>query len=163
MKRCVFPGSFDPPTLGHLELAERASALFDELVVAVLRNPGKKSAFTPEERVDMLRRITTHLPNVRVESFSGLLADYVSLTGACAILRGVRAGSDFAGELSSARLNRQLNPKADTVVLVSSPELCAISSSSVKEIASFGGKITGMVPPCLEDEIVARFAPCKED
>lgn len=155
MRRCVYPGSFDPPTLGHLELIERGAPLFDELIVAVLRNPAKKNAFSVERRADMLRRMTAHLPNVRVETFSGLLADYAELTGACAVLRGLRSESDLAAELPMAQLNRMLNPRAETLMMITSPEVSHISSSAVREIASFGGDISALVPECLAAEIAA--------
>ena len=108
---CVYPGSFDPPTIGHLDLIERGACIFPELIVAVLQNPAKKNAFTVEQRMDMLRRACAHLPNVRIDAFGGLLVDYLRKTGAETVLRGVRTVNDFETEFQMAQINRQLFPK----------------------------------------------------
>lgn len=157
MKIGIYPGSFDPVTMGHLDVIERASMLFDRLIVAVMHNGAKKPMFSGEERAEFLRRTTGHLPNVEIEVFDGLLADYAGCKGACAIVKGLRAVSDFEYEFSMALGNRKLNPAVDTVFLMTSAQYMFLSSSMIKDIACHGGSITDFVPAVLEEEIVQRM------
>lgn len=153
-RRCVCPGSYDPVTLGHVDVFRRASELYDEVVVAVLHNPAKRGTFTVEERQDLLRRSLTDLPNVRVEAFAGmLLVDVCRQVGAQAILKGLRSDTDFAYELPMALMNRHLTG-VETVFLPGAPEFEHVSSSLVKEVARFGGDVSGLVP----DEVLAALA-----
>ena len=156
MKIAIYPGSFDPVTLGHLDIIERASELFDKLIVVVMHNVSKFPIFTAEERMHLLRCVTDHLPNVEIDGYSGLLADYAGKRGACTIVKGLRAMSDFENELSMALANRKLNPDVDTAFLMTSAEYMYLSSSMVKDIALHGGSIAGFVPPKIEKEILHR-------
>ena len=156
MKIAIYPGSFDPVTLGHLDIIERASELFDKLIVVVMRNVSKFPIFTAEERMHLLRCVTDHLPNVEIDGYSGLLADYAGKRGACTIVKGLRAMSDFENEFSMALANRKLNPDVDTAFLMTSAEYMYLSSSMVKDIALHGGSIAGFVPPKIEKEILHR-------
>ena len=155
MKTAIYPGSFDPVTLGHLDVIERASALFDRLIVVVMHNQTKKPMFTAEERAALLRRVTGHLPN------DGLLAAYAAERGACTIVKGLRAVSDFEYEFQMALANRKLNPDVDTTFLMTSAEYMYLSSSVVKDIAAHGGSIRDFVSPEIETEILKRMR--KED
>lgn len=157
MKTAIYPGSFDPVTLGHLDIIERAAALFDRLVVVVMHNQNKRPAFTPEERVDMIRRVTAKLPNVEVRLYDGLLANYADAVGACTIVKGLRAVSDFDNEFQMALANRRLNRNVDTAFLMTSAEYMFLSSSVVKDIAAHGGSIEGFVPADLVEEITAKL------
>ena len=157
MKTAIYPGSFDPVTLGHLDIIERAAALFDRLVVVVMHNQNKRPAFTPEERVDMIRRVTAGLPNVEVRLYDGLLANYADEVGACTIVKGLRAVSDFDNEFQMALANRRLNRNVDTAFLMTSAEYMFLSSSVVKDIAAHGGSIEGFVPAALVEEITAKL------
>ena len=156
MKIAVYPGSFDPVTLGHLDIIRRASALFDKLIVVVMHNVSKNPMFTAEERMHFLRRTTSGLPNVEIDGYSGLLADYAAKQGACTIVKGLRAVSDFDYEFSMALANRKLNAQVDTAFLMTSAEYMYLSSSMVKDIALHGGKITDFVPEEIENEIYRR-------
>ncbi len=156
MKIAIYPGSFDPVTLGHLDIIERASALFDKLIVVVMHNVSKYPIFTAEERTHLLRRVTAHLPNVEIDGYNGLLADYAGQRGACTIVKGLRAMSDFENEFSMALANRKLNPDVDTAFLMTSAEYMYLSSSMVKDIALHGGSIAGFVPEEIEQEILHR-------
>ena len=157
MRIGVYPGSFDPATLGHLDIIQRASKLFDKLIVAAMINGEKTSAFTMEEKVDFLKRMTADLPNVEVECFSGLLADYVREKNACAIVKGLRAVSDFEYEFQMALANKKLYDGAETIFLTTGAENMYLSSSLVKQIAQFGGDISGFVPDCILEEIKNRL------
>ena len=157
MKIAIYPGSFDPVTLGHLDIIRRASIMFDRLIVAVMHNQNKKPAFSAEERVEFLKRTTADLPNVEVESFDGLLADYAKQKNACAIVKGLRAVSDFEYEFQMAQANRKLCYKAETIFLTSKSEYTYLSSSMVKQIAMFGGDISDFVPECILDRINERL------
>lgn len=161
MSTAIYPGSFDPVTLGHLDVIERASALFDRLIVVVMHNQTKKPMFTAEERAALLRRVTGHLPNVEIDCFDGLLAAYAAERGACTIVKGLRAVSDFEYEFQMALANRKLNPDVDTTFLMTSAEYMYLSSSVVKDIAAHGGSIRDFVSPEIETEILKRMR--KED
>lgn len=157
MKIAIYPGSFDPVTLGHLDIIRRASIMFDRLIVAVMHNQNKKPAFSAEERVGFLKRTTADLPNVEVESFGGLLADYAKQKNACVIVKGLRAVSDFEYEFQMALANRKLNPDLDTVFLMTSAEYMYLSSSIVKDIAVHGGGVADFVPEGIMQDIVRRI------
>jgi pantetheine-phosphate adenylyltransferase len=153
MRIGIYPGSFDPPTLGHLNIIERASGLFDKVIVAAMVNGSKQSAFTMEEKADFLRRMTKHLPNVEIDTFSGLLADYVAEKDASAIVKGVRAVSDFEYEFQMALANKKLNPKAETVFLMTDEHYLYLSSTIVRDIARHGGDISGFVSEEIREDI----------
>ena len=158
MKIAVCPGSFDPVTLGHLDIINRASRLFDKVIVLVSFNYGKSSAsFSVEERMEMIRTVTKHLNNVEIDCNSGLLADYLKKTGAAAIVKGLRAVSDFEYEFQMALANKKLYSEAETVFLTTSSENMYLSSSVVKEIASLGGDISGFVQPEILEVIKNRL------
>lgn len=159
--RAIFPASFDPITNGHLDIATRASALFDELVVAVYSTPRKQVLFPWEERISMARASVAHLPNVRVEGFSGLMVEYAKAVGARVIVRGLRAGSDFEGEFQYALANRRLAPDLETICLIGSQDLMFISSSRIKEVALLGGNVADLVPPPVAERL--RRLPRTED
>lgn len=163
MKIAVCPGSFDPVTLGHLDIINRASRLFDKVIVLVSFNPGKSSAsFSVEERMDMIRTVTKHLNNVEIDCNNGLLADYLKKTGAAAIVKGLRAVSDFEYEFQMALANKKLYDEAETVFLTTSSENMYLSSSVVKEIASLGGNISGLVPLEILEAIKNRLYLSKQ-
>ena len=157
MRIGVYPGSFDPPTLGHLNIIERASTLFDKLIVATMVNGSKKSAFTMEEKADFLRRMTQHLPNVEIDTFGGLLADYVAEKGACVIVKGLRAVSDFEYEFQMALANKKLNEGAETVFLMTDQNYLYLSSTIVRDIARHGGDISGFVSEEIREDIVKKL------
>ena len=149
MKRAVYPGSFDPVTKGHLDIIERAATIVDELVVGVLNNNVKTPLFSVEERVNMLIDVTRHIPNVRVEAFSGLSVEFVKKCNASFIVRGLRAVTDFEYELQMAQTNRSIDREVDTLFLTTALNYAYISSTIVKEVASYGGDISGFVPPSV--------------
>ena len=151
----VYAGSFDPVTNGHLDIVERASPLFGTLVVAVGVNSRKPPMFETEDRLAMLRDATAHLPNVRVDSFDGLLVEYARSLGARVILRGLRAVGDFEYETNQVLMNKRLRPEIETVFLVTSTQYSYISSSLVKEVSRLGGAVTGLVPPAVEQRLLA--------
>ena len=155
MRIAVFPGSFDPVTNGHLDIIHRASRLFDRLLVAVLVHPAKQGFLPLADRVDMIRRATSGLPNVSVERFSGLLASYAVSSGAQAVIRGLRSSADFAYEAPMAWLNGSLEGEVETLFMLTSPQYAYISSSAVREIAALGGDISRLVPEALRAEIRA--------
>jgi pantetheine-phosphate adenylyltransferase len=157
MRIAICPGSFDPITLGHMDVVERASHLFDKVIVAVMHNVNKRPMFTVEERVDFIRRLTQEMPNVEVAAFSGLLAEYAREQGACAIVKGLRAVSDFESEFQMAMANRKMNSGVDTVFLTTSAQYMFLSSSMVKDIALHGGSISGFVPAQIEGDILDRI------
>jgi pantetheine-phosphate adenylyltransferase len=157
MATAIYPGSFDPITNGHLDILERASHIFDDVVVAVLINSKKSGLFPHEERVAMIKTVTSHLPNVRVDSFSGLTAEYARLQHAGILIRGLRAVSDFDSELRLALTNKKLNPGLETVFLMTSAENLFLSSSTIKEIVSLGGSPVGMVPDLVAQQLVEKY------
>lgn len=154
----LYAGSFDPITNGHLNVIERASRLYDELTVAVVANPGKKPLFTLEERLDMLMEITSRFDNVEVDSFDGLLANYVNEHGFTAIIRGLRATVDFENEIQMSQMNASLfNSDTETVFLMTDPAYSFISSSVVKEVASYGGNIDSFVPKTIARRLKEKY------
>ncbi len=157
MKRVVCPGSFDPITFGHLDIIERASALFDEVVIAVLVNKTKKTLFTVDERLEMIAEVTTQYPNVRVDSWSGLLVDYCERHDVKAIVKGLRAVTDFDYELQMSQINLQLKG-VETLFMSTAPQHSFVSSSLVKEIATFGGDVSPYVPASIIAKLTARLA-----
>ncbi len=158
MRTFIYPGTFDPPTNGHIDIARRAATLCDRLVVAVLPNSAKRTVFSVEERVAMLRKSLADAPEIEITYHEGLIATFYHETGACAVVRGLRSESDFRLEAEMAVANRLLNTRFETVFLLSRTELSFTSSSIVREIASYGGDISGMVPPEISDEILARLS-----
>ncbi|NTW86659.1 MAG: pantetheine-phosphate adenylyltransferase [Holophagaceae bacterium] len=157
MRTAIYPGSFDPVTLGHWDLIQRAAKLVDRLVVAVLHNPSKSPAFSVEERVAMLSELTTTLPRVEVTSFHGLLVDYAKAQNAQVIVRGVRAFSDFEYEFQMALMNRKLAPELETVFLMPKEKYSAVSSRLVREIGGMGGNLSELVPEVLRERIATRL------
>jgi pantetheine-phosphate adenylyltransferase len=157
-KVAIYPGSFDPVTNGHLDILKRGLTLFDKIIVAILHNPGKKCLFDIEERVEMLEKSLKKTPNVEIGTFDGLLVDYAEQMNACAILRGMRAVSDFEYEFQLALMNRHLNRKIQTVFLMTSFRWIYISSSIIKEAAQFGGDIKNMVPEAVNRKLKEKFA-----
>ncbi len=157
MKRAIYPGSFDPMTYGHLDMILRSAKMVDELNVAVLRNNAKNPLFSTDERVSMIKDMTSHLPNVKVSSFDGLLVDYAKEIGATIVVRGLRAVTDFDYELQIAQTNRIVNPDIDTVFLTTSLEYAYLSSTIVKEVASYGGDISKFVPEPIQREVYKKL------
>ena len=157
MRRAVCPGSFDPQTNGHLDIVGRAAALFDEVLVAVLMNKSKKSLFTVEERIAMLTEVTAPYANVRIDSFHGLLVDYCRAHDVRAIVKGLRAVTDFDYELQMAQMNQQLSG-VDTLFMSTSPEWSFVASSLVKEIATFGGDVAHLLPATVHKRLMERIA-----
>jgi pantetheine-phosphate adenylyltransferase len=158
MIKCVYPGSFDPVTAGHLDIIERAAALFDEVTVAVLVNSNKTPAFSTEQRMDFIKRSTSHLSNIWVDSFSGLLVDYMNNKKANLIVRGLRAISDFEYEFQMAALNAKLAKNIETVFLMTDTNHSFLSSSIVRELAAYGGDLTGLVPEAVKNDIKTCLA-----
>ena len=157
MIRAIYPGSFDPVTLGHLDIIRRASKTVNELIVGVLNNGGKAPLFSIDERVEMLREVTADIPNVKIMSFSGLLVDFARHTDSTLVVRGLRAISDFDYELQLAQTNRIMNAEVDTLFLATSLEYAYLSSSTVKEVASYGGDVSKFVPPFVVDKIYNKI------
>lgn len=158
----IYPGSFDPVTNGHLDIAERAAALFDKLIIAVYETPPKEILFSTEERVRMLKEAVSHLPNVMVESFSGLVVNFARKVGAKAIIRGLRMSSDFEREFEMALMNKKLAPDIEVVCLMSKIEYQFLSSSLLKEVASLGGCIENLVPSNVAQALAEKFPKLKE-
>jgi len=153
----VYPGSFDPPTFGHLDIIERSSRVFSRVIVSVAKNIQKDSMFTPTERVSMLRKLTRPFPNVEVDSFRGLLVEYIRVVDAHVVVRGLRAISDFEYEFQMAHMNKKLSPETDTVFMMTGERHSYISSQIAKEIARFGGKIDDLVPPLVRNMVFRKL------
>jgi len=161
MRIAVYPGSFDPVTNGHIDVIERALKLFDRIIVAVGDNPGKKPLFTTKERIAMLKESTKHLKNLEIDSFSGLLLDFVKSKNSKIIIRGLRAVSDFEFEFQRALMNRVVNDKIETVFIMTKEHYVYLNSSIVKEIAMFNGKVNGLVPHIVEKKLKEKFSKTK--
>lgn len=157
MKIAICPGSFDPVTKGHVDIISRAAKMFDRVIVLVVTNPAKSVSFSHNERVSLLTRAVAHIENAQVDTFGGLLADYAREKGATAIVKGLRAVSDFEYEFQMALTNKKLNPDVETVFLTATSDNMYLSSSIVKQIASFGGDISDFVPACILEEVRARL------
>ncbi|HEY9061327.1 MAG TPA: pantetheine-phosphate adenylyltransferase [Pseudobacteroides sp.] len=158
MKICVYPGSFDPVTNGHLDIIDRAAKLCDKLIVAVLVNSRKNPTFSLDERVGLLEKVLKDRENVVVESFDGLLVDFIKEKNACSIIKGLRAVSDFEYELQMALLNKNLDPEVETLFMMTNINYFFLSSSAVKELARNNGNIEGLVPECIREDIINRMA-----
>jgi len=153
-RKALYAGSFDPVTNGHLNIIERAAGMFDSLTLAIVVNPNKNCLFSVDERVEIAKEVTKHIPNVHVDKFSGLLADYVNAGGFAAVVRGLRVTTDFENELQMAQMNARLfKGNTETVFLMTDPRYSFISSSLIKEVATLGGEVTGLVP----DYVVRRI------
>lgn len=163
MQKAIFPATFDPIHLGHCDIAIRATKLFDVVIVAVYDRPLKQLLFSVEERIEMARTALKDVPGIRVESYSGLTVEYARSAGAKAIVRGLRVFSDFELEFRMALANKRLAPEIEFVCLMSSEEHMHLASSTVREIASLGGDVSSMVPPNVEEALVARFLKLGDD
>ncbi len=155
---CVYPGSFDPITVGHMDIIRRASRIFDRVIVAVLHNPAKKGCFPLEQRLTMIEKACADLPTVSADAFDGLLVEYLKKTGAQVVVRGLRAVTDFEAEFQMAQVNHQVSPEMETLFMMTLPEHAYISSSVVRELATFGGDITQFVPAEILDEVREHFS-----
>lgn len=157
VQTAVYPGSFDPISLGHLDIIERASKIFDKVIVAVLINPDKTGFFPIEERIEMIQLVTSHLPNVDVRGFSGLTVNFLKEVGARVIIRGLRVISDFDFELQMANANRAMEPEIETLMMMTSPDYSYLSSSLVRQVMHFGGKLEGFVPGPIIDRLKENY------
>lgn len=157
MRIAIYPGSFDPITNGHLDIIQRASRLYDKVVVGVLRNGGKNPVFEPEERVSMIREVTADMKNIEVASFKGLLVDFAKEKNASVIIKGLRTVADFEYEFQMALLNKALNPEYETMFMMTDSKYSYISSSMVKELAGFKGDLTGLVPAGIINKIQEKY------
>jgi pantetheine-phosphate adenylyltransferase len=157
MKIGVYPGTFDPITNGHIDIIRRSLQIFDKVIVAVAPNPKKKPIFDIQERVEMIQEATRDIPNVEIEIFEGLLAEYMKRKNAHAIIRGLRAISDFEHEFMMALMNRKLDSEAETVFLMPSEEYSYLTSSAIKEVASYGGVVKDLVPPIVARRLQDHF------
>lgn len=158
MKTAIYPGSFDPVTLGHYDIIERSSKIFDKLIVGVLNNSAKSPLFSVEERVNMLKDVTSHFSNVEVQSFAGLLIDFVRSNDANVIVRGLRAITDFEYELQLAQMNRVIAPEIDTLFLTTNLKYAYLSSSMAKEVAMYGGDISSFLSPEIAEKVREKYA-----
>ena len=157
-RKALYAGSFDPITNGHLNIIERAAKMYDSLTFAIAVNPNKTGFFTVDERAEIAREVTKHIPNVKVDTFDGLLADYVNENGFIAYVRGLRATTDFENELQMAQMNAKLfEGETETVFLMTDPQYSFISSSLIKEVASLGGCVDDLVPPYVAERIKAKL------
>ena len=156
--KALYPGTFDPPTNGHIDLIQRGARLFDHLTVSVLNNPGKNPLFTVTERVEMLKEVTAPLGNVSVATFDGLMVEFARNQGASAVLRGIRAISDYEYEFQMALMNRRLAPEIETVFLQPAGRYSFVSSRMLKEVFAFGGDVTGLVPPNVLKRLRGRMS-----
>lgn len=157
MVTALYPGTFDPVTLGHVDIAARAAALFDRVIVAVYETPSKELLFNTTERVELFQKAVRHLPNVEVRKFNGLVVRFAENVGAAVIVRGLRSGSDFEYEFEMAFMNRRLAPSVDMVSFMTSQDYMFISSSLLKEVARLSGDVTDMVPPQVAEAVYAKF------
>jgi len=157
MSGAVCPGSFDPVTSGHLYVFERAAARFDELIITVTINPNKKGLFSVEERLELLEKVTAHLPNVRIDSWQGLLVDHVREQGVDTIVKGLRGAADFEYELPMAQMNRDLTG-VETVFMITDPRLAHVSSSLVKEVAKLGGSVSEFLPAVVHERLLEKLS-----
>ena len=155
----VYPGSFDPPTNGHLDLIQRGSKIFEELVVAILRNPEKSPMFSVAERIAMLKELTADLSNVRIDTFDGLMVEYAKSIDASCVLRGIRAVSDYEYELQMALMNRKIEPTLETVFMMPADKYSYVSSRLVREGAQAGGPVRGLVPEVVEQKLREKLEP----
>ena len=155
----IYPGSFDPPTNGHLDLIQRGSKIFEELVVAILRNSEKTPMFSLPERLEMLRELTADLANVRIDTFDGLMVEYAKSIDAICVLRGIRAVSDYEYELQMALLNRKIEPTLETVFMMPADKYSYVSSRLVREVAQLGGPVKGLVPEAVERKLREKLDP----
>ena len=155
----LYPGSFDPPTNGHLDLIERGAKIFGELVVGILRNSEKIPMFSLAERLEMLKTLTAHLKNVRIETFNGLMVEYAKSIDATCVLRGIRAVSDYEYELQMALMNRKLEPTLETVFMMPADKYSYVSSRLVREVAQAGGPVKGLVPEVVEQKLREKLEP----
>ncbi len=155
----IYPGSFDPPTNGHLDLIGRGAKIFEELVVAILRNPEKSPMFSLAERLEMLRELTAQSDNVRIDTFDGLMVEYAKSQNATCILRGIRAISDYEYELQMALMNRKLEPTLETVFMMPADKYSYVSSRLVREVAQAGGPVKGLVPEIVEEKLREKLDP----
>lgn len=154
----IYPGSFDPITYGHIDIIERSAKLFDLLVVAVLSNPRKTPLFTVEKRISMIEKSIEHVPNVEIDNFNGLLVEFAKIKKAKAIVKGLRAVSDFEYELQMALMNKKLDSDIETIFIMTSSKYSYLSSSIVKEVASFKGCVKELVPPVVESALKQKFS-----
>ncbi len=162
-KKVLYPGSFDPMTNGHLDVINRAAQMFDEVIVCVANNISKKTLFNVEERVEMIEDVVQNIPNVKVDSFDGLLADYVNLNNIDVVVRGLRATMDFEYEIQIFQMNTHLfNNGVDTIFLMTSPQYSFISSSTIKEVLSFNGKVEGFLPESILQKCRLKYASMSE-
>ena len=161
MKTAIYPGSFDPVTLGHFDIIERSSSIFDKVIVGVLKNSAKSPLFSAEERVNMLKYVTRNLPNVEVMSFDGLLVDFARIHEASVIVRGLRAVTDFEYELQLAQMNRVIAPFVDTLFLTTNLKYAYLSSSMAKEVAAYGGDISSFLDPKIAEQVRNKLAEKK--
>ena len=161
MKIAICPGSFDPVTKGHVDILERSSKLFDKVIAVVLVNPTKTPTFTTEERVELIKRVTTHIPNLEVDSYTGLVADYAKMKNAHTLIKGLRAVTDFEYEFQQALTNKILNPELETMFMMTNQKYMYLSSTIVRQIAAFDGDITEFILPEIKDDILARIKPKK--
>ena len=157
MKKAIYPGSFDPVTLGHLDVIERSAKMVDHLIVGVLNNNTKSPLFSVDERVNMLKEVTSHIPNVEVQAFSGLLVDFAKKNDACIVVRGLRAITDFEYELQMSQTNRIISPDIDTIFFTTNLKYAYLSSSTVKEVAKFGGDISKFLPEKVISHMQEKF------
>ncbi|WP_028392965.1 pantetheine-phosphate adenylyltransferase [Bacillus cihuensis] len=157
-KISICPGSFDPITLGHLDIIQRAARVFDEVHVVILNNSSKKSLFTVDERIALIREVTKHIPNVKVDYFQGLTVDYAKSVNASAIIRGLRAVSDFEYEMQITSMNRVLDESIETFFIMTKNKYSFLSSSIVKEVAKYGGNISELVPAVVAESLQEKFA-----
>ncbi|MDO4541250.1 MAG: pantetheine-phosphate adenylyltransferase [Bacillota bacterium] len=158
MRICIYPGTFDPVTMGHMDVIQRTAGLFDKVIIGIAEDNYKAAFFSKEERLEMLEAVTRDMEKVEVEVFSGLLMEYCRKKKATAVIRGLRAISDFEYEMQMAAMNKQLNPDVETVFLMTAQKYSFISSTIIKDVAQLQGDISGMVPPLVEERIKNKFA-----